>query len=244
MAGRNILEVKQVTKSFGEKKVIHNLSLEMSEPEIYGLLGPSGAGKTTLVKMIAGIESPSDGEVYIFGERMPQLNLMARIGYMAQSDALYGELTAKENVQFFANLYGLSGKALNDRLTEVMKAVGLHDDLNKIVETYSGGMKRRLSLAIALIHKPKLIILDEPTVGVDPVLRQRIWETFELLKEEGISILVTTHVMDEAEKCDRLGMMRDGRFIAQGSSDELKERTSAETLEEAFLSFGSAAYAD
>ena len=171
---------------------------------------------------------------------MPTLNLINSIGYMAQSDALYEDLTAKENLQFFSELYGLKGEQQARRIKEVMELVQLSNDVTKLVFNYSGGMKRRLSLAIAMLHEPKVLILDEPTVGIDPVLRQSIWEAFEKLKQNGITIIVTTHVMDEAEKCDRLGMIRDGRLIAVGTTRELKEQTNSKTIEEAFLVYGGA----
>ncbi len=165
---------------------------------------------------------------------------MKRIGYMAQSDALYGELTAKENLDFFATLYGLKRKEKQQRIMEVMQIVSLTEHLNMFVSNFSGGMKRRLSLAIALLHEPELLILDEPTVGIDPLLRKSIWEAFNQLKEKGTTIIITTHVMDEAEKCDRLGMIRDGNLIAVGTKDELIQDTKSSSIEEAFLVFGGA----
>lgn len=146
--------------------------------EIFGLLGPSGAGKTTLVKQLASLDVPTSGKNFIFQEELPTLSLMNRVGYMAQADALYEDLSAKENLQFLAALYGLKGKRQTERIQEVMQLVELSDHLNKLVSKYSGGMKRRLSLAITLLHEPELLILDEPTVGIDPVLRKSIWEAF------------------------------------------------------------------
>ncbi|WP_172369923.1 ABC transporter ATP-binding protein [Sporosarcina jiandibaonis] len=234
------ISINHVSKSFGKQQVLEDINLKIFEGEIFGLLGPSGAGKTTLVKQLTGLDLPTSGEVYLFQKKMPTLKLINSIGYMAQSDALYEDLTAKENLQFFSELYGLKGKDQTRRITEVMDLVQLSDDLTKLVSNYSGGMKRRLSLAIAMLHEPKILILDEPTVGIDPVLRQSIWEAFDLLKQSGITIIVTTHVMDEAEKCDRLGMIRDGRLIAIGTTRELKEQTNSKTIEEAFLVYGGA----
>jgi ABC-2 type transport system ATP-binding protein len=169
---------------------------------------------------------------------MPQLAMMKRIGYMAQSDALYNELTAKENLEFFAALYGLKGTNRKKRIEEAAALVNLTDHLKKLVSNYSGGMKRRLSLAIALLHEPELLILDEPTVGIDPVLRQSIWKELDRLSQNGTTILVTTHVMDEAYRCHRLGMIREGRLIAVGTPAELMEHTGSQTIEEAFLHYG------
>lgn len=233
-----MLSIKKVTKSFGANKVLDEISLEIIQPQIHGLLGPSGAGKTTLVKMIAGLEIPDNGSIMVLGKEMPSLKLMEKIGYMAQSDALYTELTAEENIRFFASLYGLKKATIKSRVEEVMEKVGLKDDLKKLVSDYSGGMKRRLSLAIALIHKPDVLILDEPTVGIDPVLRKSIWDEFFSLRDEGVCILVTTHVMDEANKCDTLSMLREGKIIASGSPSELKRTTQSETIEQAFLYYG------
>ncbi|MGG3451102.1 ABC transporter ATP-binding protein [Domibacillus aminovorans] len=234
------VSIRHVSKQFGKQQVLKEISLEIMEGEIFGLLGPSGAGKTTLVKQLAGLDTPTSGENFLLQEKMPSLKLIEKVGYMAQSDALYGELSAKENLQFFSALYGLKGKQQQQRIEEVMKLVHLSDHLHKLVSNYSGGMKRRLSLAIALLHEPEILILDEPTVGIDPVLRKSIWEAFNELKNKGTTLIVTTHVMDEAEKCDRLGMIRDGRLIAVGTPEELKQKTNSATIEAAFLVYGGA----
>jgi ABC-2 type transport system ATP-binding protein len=173
---------------------------------------------------------------------MPNLKVMERIGYMAQADALYHELTAMENLDFFAALYGLKGKKKKERIEWAASLVDLSYHLDKLVSNYSGGMKRRLSISIALLNDPDLLILDEPTVGIDPVLRKNIWATFQKLKEKGTSIIVTTHVMDEAEKCDTLGMIRNGQMIASGSPEVLKAQCHAQTMEEAFLYYGGLSY--
>lgn len=232
------IQIHDVAKRFGSKIVLENISLDVPKAEIFGVLGPSGAGKTTLVKMIAGIEVASTGYVDVLNQRMPKLNMMQHIGYMAQSDALYTELSAKENLEFFAALFGLKGAECKKRIDEVMALVDLTSDLKKQVSQFSGGMKRRLSLAIALLHSPEILILDEPTVGIDPVLRQSIWRELEQLSLNGTTILITTHVMDEAYKCHRLGMIRDGHLIAVGTPKKLMEQTGSETIEEAFLYYG------
>lgn len=228
----------RVSKRFGKKTVLKDVDISLNKGEIFGLLGPSGSGKTTLVKLLCGIDEPSEGEVTVFNQKMPDLALIKRIGYMAQADALYHELTAKENLAFFASINGVKRTKRKERIQHVMKLVDLEDDLNKRVEAFSGGMKRRLSLAIALLHEPEILVLDEPTVGIDPALRNKIWETFETLRESGVLIVVTTHVMDEAERCSRLGMVRDGQLIASGTPDELKQETGASSIERAFLSYG------
>ncbi|RWR14019.1 ABC transporter ATP-binding protein [Siminovitchia fortis] len=232
------VSIRSVSKKFGPTEILKDIDLEVKQGEIFGLLGPSGAGKTTLVKELAGLDVPTSGEIDVFQEKMPSLHLIEKLGYMAQSDALYMELTARENLEFFAALYGLKKKERNQRIMEAMKLVQLTDHLGKQVSNYSGGMKRRLSLAIALLHQPQLLILDEPTVGIDPVLRKSVWEAFHQLKDEGKTLIVTTHVMDEAEKCDRLGLMREGQLIAVGTPEELKQETNSSTIEEAFLVYG------
>ena len=232
------VKIDHVNRFFGKKQVLFDISLDITYSQILGLLGPSGSGKSTLIKMIAGIDIPTSGEVLLLNEKMPKLSMMNKIGYMAQSDALYTELTAEENIKFFASMYKLSKSKQKQRIIEVMDLVNLSDQLKKQVKQYSGGMKRRLSLAIALIHEPPVLILDEPTVGIDPVLRKSIWAELYKLNENGTTIIVTTHVMDEAEKCNSLGMIRDGKLIAIGSPDEIKRASGSNTIEEAFLYYG------
>ncbi|WP_373231013.1 ABC transporter ATP-binding protein [Cohnella sp.] len=232
------IQTRDVFRKFGDKEVLHGISLDISRSEIFGLLGPSGSGKTTFVKMIAGIDAATSGRIEVLGTPMPKLTMMERIGYMAQSDAMYTELTAKENLEFFGSLFGLRGEKLKKQMQKVMELVNLTDHLKRSVGTYSGGMKRRLSLAIALMHEPEVLILDEPTVGIDPVLRKSIWDEFDNLSKKGTTIVVTTHVMDEADKCHRLGMVRDGSLIAVGTPEALKEETGSANIEEAFLFYG------
>lgn len=232
------INIDDLSKSFGKNRVLSHISLQVNDCEIFGLLGPSGAGKTTLVKIIAGIEEATTGAVDVLNTAMPNLAVMQKIGFMAQSDALYAELNAYENLDFFASIYGLKGSYKKKRIQQVLQFVNLSDDMKKPIHSFSGGMKRRLSLAISMLHEPEILILDEPTVGIDPVLRKSIWEELSHLAQNGTTIVVTTHVMDEAEKCDRLGMIRDGKLIAAGSPSQLKQNTNSATLEEAFLHFG------
>lgn len=234
--------LKSVNRDFGKKRILKDVDLQIPYGHIYGLLGPSGCGKTTIVKIMAGILEPTSGEAYVLGERMPKLSLMKRIGYMAQGDALYSSLTAAENLKFFGSMYGMSKAQIKTRTAEVMQLVNLSDHLNKPVQSYSGGMKRRLSLAIAILHNPPVLILDEPTVGIDPVLRKSIWQELNLLADQGVTILVTTHVMDEADKCHNLAMMREGRLIAKGTSRELQDRIGVHSLEDAFIYYGGNQY--
>ncbi len=230
--------IKDVSKNFGKKKVLNQISLNVDSGSIFGLIGPSGSGKTTLVKIIVGMDSPTQGDVQVLNTNVPNLKLLQRIGYMAQADALYSDLTGEENLAFFASLFKLKKDVQKERIAYSAGLVNLTDDLKKKVQNYSGGMKRRLSLAVALIQDPEILILDEPTVGIDPELRQSIWAELFRLKNDGKTILVTTHVMDEAEKCDRLAMVRDGEIITSGSPAELKHQYGITSLEEVFLKAG------
>ncbi len=234
----NAIVLSKINKFYGEQQVLKDIDLEVPHGQIFGLLGPSGCGKTTMVKIIAGILESTSGQTYVLEQRMPDLNAMNQIGYMSQSDALYENLTAAENLHFFGSIYGMNKAEVNSRAVEVMELVSLGDDLQKPVNAYSGGMKRRLSLAIALLHNPPLLVLDEPTVGIDPLLRQSIWKELNNLADRGVSILLTTHVMDEAEKCHQLAMMREGRLIATGTSQELQSRIGASSIESAFIYYG------
>ncbi|ALX49922.1 heme ABC exporter ATP-binding protein CcmA [Lentibacillus amyloliquefaciens] len=239
----DVVKLENIQHSYNKKAVLKNIDLAIPEGQLFGLLGPSGSGKTTLVKIIIGLLTPESGTVKIEDEQMPSFKLMEKIGYMAQSDALYNELTARENMQFFATLYKIPKRHQKERITEAAELVNLSEVLDQTLDTFSGGMKRRMSLAIALLHQPRLLILDEPTVGIDPVLRASIWEAFRKMQQTGTTIIITTHVMDEAEKCDNLALLRDGYLIAQGSPADLRAKSGTETLEAAFLQFGGAGYA-
>ena len=232
------IEMVGVAHSYGQKQVLSGIELKIPYGSIYGLLGPSGGGKTTIVKIISGILAASAGEVLVLGQKVPQLALMQEIGYMSQSDALYQDLTAYENIRFFGALYGMGKQEIQNRCQEVLAFTGLSQDRDKIVTQFSGGMKRRLSLAIAILARPRLLLLDEPTVGIDPILRKEIWNEFRILAQGGATILVTTHVMDEAEKCDQLAMIRGGRILATGSPGDIQARSQTSSLEEAFLYYG------
>jgi len=238
MSIENVIRIENFKQQFGKFVVLENINLDVKKGEILGLLGPSGSGKTTLIKAIVGMSEPSLGSVYVLETKMPSLAVVSKIGYMAQSDALYEDLTALDNILFFASLYGMKGKFAKQRAIEVLELVLLQDEGKKLIKNFSGGMKRRLSLAIALVHKPEILILDEPTVGIDPVLRLQFWNEFERLRKEGVTIIITTHVMDEAEHCDRLALIRNGGIIAIGTPNELKEKSGESTVEGAFLYYG------
>ncbi|MGE7836132.1 ABC transporter ATP-binding protein [Viridibacillus arvi] len=235
------IQLTDVQKHFQKRSIIQNVSLSIDSGKIFGLIGPSGCGKTTLIKLIVGMLKADAGQIEVFQQTVPNYNLLKRIGYMAQSDALYSDLTGMENMQFFAKLYSLNKAERDKRIAYAADIVQLTNELFQKVQNYSGGMKRRLSLAIALLQNPDILILDEPTVGIDPALKLTIWQELERLKKiEKKTILLTTHIMDEAEKCDELALMREGKIIATGTPTTLKALYSADTFDEVFLRAGGA----
>lgn len=233
--GKVIATMSSATKSFDKQKVLDNINLELQAGKIVGIIGPSGAGKSTAIRCLMGMEKLDQGSADIFDTKMPNRKILKRIGYMGQNDALYGDLSGKENLVFFGSLMGLTGTALDRAIEKNMQLVDLLDFLNKPVKTYSGGMKRRLSLAITLLSNPDLLVLDEPTVGIDPSLRVAIWEQLRELANNNKGIIVTTHVMDEAEKCDYVGLIIEGKLFAFGSPKELEEQFKVTSIEEVFL---------
>jgi len=234
-----VIKVSNVTKKYGKSVVLNDVSLTIKNEEIVGLIGPSGAGKSTLVKAIMGMEKVNSGEVKVLDEKIPNLKVLNKIGYMAQSDALYEDLTGRDNLLFFAKLYKMDKEYIEKRIEYVSKIFKLENDLSKKVNNYSGGMKRRLSLAISLIQDPEVFILDEPTVGIDPTLRLSIWNEINSLKSQGKSIVVTTHVMDEALKCDKLALINNGKIIAYGKPEDLLKQYEVNFIEEIFIKLGS-----
>lgn len=234
-----VIKISNINKRYGKSIVLNNISLNIENEEIVGLIGPSGAGKSTLVKAIMGMEKIDSGEIRLLNVKIPNLKILNKIGYMSQSDALYEDLSGRENLQFFAKLYKMSKEHIEERIEYLSKLVNLEKDLNKKVSKYSGGMKRRLSLAMALIQDPEVFILDEPTVGIDPTLRASIWKEINNLKSKGKSIVITTHVMDEAIKCDKLALINEGKIIAYGRPDELIEKYEVISIEEIFIKMGS-----
>ena len=230
MAEAFAVDVEGVQKSFGGLRALDGVTMRIRPGEIYGLLGPNGAGKTTLIRAIVGLVAPESGTVTVLGRRMPDVDQLRNIGYMTQQAALYPGLSVEENVQFFAAIYGAEGG-----VTEAMKLVKLDERRKSVVATLSGGMRQRLSLACALVHKPKVLLLDEPTVGVDPQLRVELWEDFHRMADGGTTIIVSSHVMDEAERCQRLGLIQYGKLLAEGTPTEVRAQAGTNNLEEAFL---------
>ena len=230
------VKAQSLTRDFGSLRAVDHLDLQVRRGEIYGLLGPNGSGKTTLIRLLTGILKPTYGTVSLLKIPLPNKAIMSKVGYMTQSAALYEELSVKENIVFFVSMCGATGKNAVDKVIDLIE---LTNRASSRVKNLSGGMKRRTSLACALVHDPKILLLDEPTVGVDPALRATFWQYFRRVVNQGVTIVVSSHVMDEAQRCDRLGLIGNGRLIAEGSHDRLMERAGAATLEEAFLHFTS-----
>lgn len=220
----------------GGRPILPGIALRVKAGGVTGLLGPSGSGKSTLMRAIVGVQIVSAGTVRVLGEPAGIPSLRHRVAYMTQTPSVYADLTVRENLIYFAQVV----RASEHRIDEVIDKVGLKKQAAQIVTTLSGGERSRASLAAALLGEPEVLILDEPTVGLDPVLRKELWETFHALAGEGATILVSTHVMDEAERCDELVLMREGDIVATGSPSELLERTDTKTLEDAFLSLATA----
>ena len=230
-----IIDLAHLAKKFGNQTVLKDINLTVNQGEIVGLIGPSGAGKSTVIKVALGMEVASGGSAKVFDTPMPNRLLLGRIGYMAQTDALYTDLTGKENLTFFGEMKGIGKKDMAAEVKHAAEVVDLTADLGKRVSGYSGGMMRRLSLAIALLGNPELLILDEPTVGIDPALRRQIWAELKSIRDEGRSILITTHVMDEAELTDRVALLLDGEVMAFDQPAVLKQQYEVDTIEDVFL---------
>jgi ABC-2 type transport system ATP-binding protein len=221
-----VLECRALRKHFGDRLVVDDVSFSIAPGETYGLLGPNGAGKSTTINIVCGLLRRDAGTVTVGGLALDDDAIAVKrlIGLVPQDVALYPDLTARENLRFFGRLYDLRSNRLRDRVEETLQAVGLSDRGNDRVETFSGGMKRRLNIAAGLLHEPKLLVLDEPTVGVDPQSRNAILESVRQLGSSGMAVLYTTHYMEEAQRlCDRIGILDNGRLVAQGTHDALVE---------------------
>jgi len=225
------IEIRDLTVVRGESRVLEHLSLDIAAGEITGLLGPSGSGKTTLMRAIVGVQVIAGGTVRVLGIKAGSPALRTRVGYVTQAPAVYTDLTVRENLTYFSRIAGANGAVVD----EVIDTVQLGAFVGRVAGTLSGGQRARLSLATALLNRPEVLVLDEPTVGLDPVLRRDLWETFRSLAAAGATLLVSSHVMDEAERCDRLVLVREGAVLASERLESLLARTGAQGAEQAFL---------
>jgi ABC-2 type transport system ATP-binding protein len=230
MSDTYAVDLENVSKSFGAFKALNGVNLRVRQGEIYGLLGPNGSGKTTLIRLICGLLEAHAGTVTVLGHRMPNVAVLRHIGYMTQQAALYPALSVVENVAFFAAINGADAG-----VRAALELVQLYDRRNSVVATLSGGLRQRCSLACALVHRPELLLLDEPTVGIDPQLRVQFWESFRQMAADGTTIIISSHVMDEADRCQRLGLIQYGRLLAEGTPADIRVQGGSQNLEEAFL---------
>jgi ABC-2 type transport system ATP-binding protein len=227
----NLVEVRGLTVDRGERRVLDGLDLTIEKGSVTGLLGPSGCGKSTLMRSLVGVQQLLGGSVRIAGVEAGSKELRPRVGYVTQAPSVYADLTVRENLAFFARVLGTDGAAV----ARVVETVDLIDQADQVVERLSGGQRSRASLAVALLGSPDLLVLDEPTVGLDPVLRRDLWALFHQLAEGGAAVFVSSHVMDEADRCDRLLLMREGVIIADDTPERIREHTGTDDIESAFL---------
>jgi ABC-2 type transport system ATP-binding protein len=225
------IEIRGLRVLRGGKLVLHSLDADVAAGRITGLLGPSGGGKSTLMRAIVGVQRVESGGVTVLGEPAGSPPLRTRVGYVTQAPSVYSDLTAHENLDFFRRVIGPGAAEIG----ETLRTVGMEAEAGQLVGTMSGGQRARISLATALLGRPRLLVLDEPTVGLDPLLRERLWQTFSDLAAAGTTLLVSSHVMDEAERCDELLLLRDGELLATGTPETMRNRTGAATVGDAFL---------
>jgi ABC-2 type transport system ATP-binding protein len=242
------IETTELTKIYKEGKIkaVDNLNLKIQKGEIYALIGANGSGKTTTINMLTGSLFPTSGNIKVLGLEIPKKRRIAasQIGVAPQEYALYNDLTVEQNIWFFARLYSMKRPAFEKRLNELLPILKLDERRKTSIYNLSGGMKRRTSIACALIHQPKIVFFDEATVGIDPVLRAFFWDYFRSLAKDGLTIVITSHVMDEAERADRIGLMRAGKLIEEGTPAEIKQKYSAASIEEIFVKLSEGVFVD
>jgi ABC-2 type transport system ATP-binding protein len=237
MSSERVIQVRNLTKKFGDFYAVNDISFDVYKGEIFGFLGANGAGKTTAMKMLCGLWSPTSGEASVAGFDVYKQRdkIKGSIGYMSQKFSLYEDLTVLENIRFYGGIYGLSDSEIRSRSSELITMLGLSEVQNTLLSSLPLGWKQKLAFSVALIHKPAIVFLDEPTGGVDPVTRRQFWESIYRAAEGGTTIFVTTHYMDEAEYCDRISMMVDGEIKGLGSPSELKKTHGSKTMDEVFI---------
>ncbi|HEY3530417.1 MAG TPA: ABC transporter ATP-binding protein [Nocardioides sp.] len=236
----NLVEVRGLVVDRGGRRVLHGLDITIEQGSVTGLLGPSGCGKSTLMRSLVGVQQLTSGRVTIAGAEAGSKELRSRVGYVTQAASVYDDLTVGENLTFFARVLGVDTAAVTDAIA----TVDLASHADQVVGRLSGGQRSRASLAVALLNRPDLLVLDEPTVGLDPVLRRDLWALFHRLAEGGAAVFVSSHVMDEADRCDRLLLMREGRIIADDTPDRIREKTQTDDIESAFLALVDADHSD
>ncbi|WP_339629377.1 ABC transporter ATP-binding protein [uncultured Maribacter sp.] len=237
MKTQNVIEVENLSKLFGDFTAVNQISFHVKAGEIFGFLGANGAGKTTAMKMLIGISSPSSGKATVAGFDVYKQteSIKKNIGYMSQKFALYDDLTVKENITFFGGIYGLSKKQIDQKRCELVEELGLQEVTNSLVTSLPLGWKQKLAFSVSLLHEPKIVFLDEPTGGVDPITRRQFWELIYKAAHNGTTIFVTTHYMDEAEYCDRVSIMVNGKIEALDTPKKLKEQYKTDTMNDVFL---------
>ncbi|MFK5957284.1 MAG: ABC transporter ATP-binding protein [Lutibacter sp.] len=237
MKEKNVIQVKNLTKKFGDFTAVNNITFKVKQGEIFGFLGANGAGKTTAMKMLIGISKPTSGEAQVadFDVYTNPEDIKKNIGYMSQKFALYDDLTVKENITFFGGIYGLSKKQINEKRKQLVEELNLQKIVNELVGSLPLGWKQKLSFSVALLHEPKVVFLDEPTGGVDPITRRQFWEMIYKTANHGTTVFVTTHYMDEAEYCDRVSIMVDGKIEALDTPKNLKQQFNVENMNDVFL---------
>ena len=230
-----VIRASGLVKRFKRRTALDGLSLSVKQGELFGLVGPNGAGKTTLIRTLCGLLRPDEGEAHLLGWRVPSFRIQSQLGYMPQDFAVYDDLTVMQTLRFFGALYDLSRQDVEARGQELLELVQLTDRRDQRVGTLSGGMRRRVSLAVSLIHKPRLLFLDEPTAGVDPKLRRSFWDYFNELAGEDVTMVVSTHLIEEASRCGLIGFLIRGRLLVQAPPEEILSRTGTDSLDDAFL---------
>ena len=235
MAAEEVVAAHGLRKRFGKRTALDGLDLSVAQGQLYGLAGPNGAGKTTLIRTLCGLLRPDEGEAHLLGWRMPSTRVQSQLGYMPQEFAVYDDLSVLQNLEFFGELYDLSRAQVRERADELLDLVELSDRKRQRVGTLSGGLRRRASLAISLLHRPRLAFLDEPTAGVDPRLRRSFWDYFSNLAEQDVTLIVTTHLVEEALRCHVVGFLSAGRLLTQGTPEEILSEAGASNLDDAFI---------